>query len=132
MHDKIPFDLDDLRSPPVDLNSLQPTLARKPPRHRNGERFLKGPIPWPWLLRAMSLPGKALHVAVVLWKEAGCCKKATVRFRTGSLREQGISEDTARRGLRALAKAGLVSISSPPGRALEVTILEAPADVQGQ
>jgi hypothetical protein len=36
-------------------------LTRRPPRHRRGERFLKGPIPWPWISAAAALPGKALH-----------------------------------------------------------------------
>ena len=49
----------------------------RPPRHRSGEKFLKGPIPWAWLQRAFLLPGKALHVALLLWREAGCRRSRT-------------------------------------------------------
>ncbi len=42
----------------------EPTPTMTPrarrPRPRQTERFLRGPVPWPWLSRAMILPGKAL------------------------------------------------------------------------
>ena len=118
------LDADALRAPEVDLDALRKRPSRKPPRHRPGEAFLKGPIPWPWLRRALTLPGKALHVALLLWKEAGCRRNRAVRFRLAGTAEQGIHPDTAKRGLRALAAAGLVSIRHHPGQALEVTLLE--------
>src|SRR5262245_30780590 len=113
------LDLDALRAPDVDLDALRQRPSRNPPRHRQGEAFLKGPIPWPWLLWALALPGKALHVALLLWKEAGCQRNRTVRFRLAETTELGIHPDTARRGLRALATAGLVSICHRPGQALD-------------
>ncbi len=119
-----PFDPDALRGPAVDLDAIRKVLPKRPPRHRPGEAFLKGPIPWPWLNRALALPGKALHVAVLLWKEAGCRRSRTVRFRLAGTVEYGFHPDTAKRGLRVLAKAGLVSIRWHPGQALEVTLLE--------
>lgn len=96
-----------------------------PPRHLPGEVFLKGPIPWAWLLRAGQLPGRALHVALVLWREAGCKNSRTVPFRLSLALQFGIHADTARRGLHALAKAGLISTRYVPGRHLEVTLLDA-------
>jgi hypothetical protein len=119
-----PLDLDALRAPEADLDALRKCPSRMPPRHRPGQAFLKGPIPWPWLRQALTLPGKALHVAVLLWKEAGCCRSRTVRFRLAGAAELGMHPDTAKRGLRALATAGLVSIRHHHGRALEVTLLE--------
>jgi len=44
------------------------------PRHKLGEKFLKGPIPWDWISRAAKQPGKAVHVALVLWFLAGIKK----------------------------------------------------------
>jgi hypothetical protein len=123
-----PFDLDALRAPDADLAALLSRPSRKPPRHRNGTAFLKGPIPWPWLKRACRLPGKALHVALLLWKEAGCRNNRTVSLCLARAAALGMHPDTARRGLRALAKANLVSIRNRPGRALEITLLEAPED----
>jgi hypothetical protein len=118
------LDLDAFRAPEVGPGAWRNIPSQKPPRHRPGEPFLKGPIPWPWLWRALTLPGKALHVAVLLWKEAGCRRKRTVRFRLAGTAGLGMHPDTARRGLRALEAAGLVSVRHRPGRALEVTLLE--------
>jgi hypothetical protein len=64
----------------------------------------------------------------MLWKQAGCRKNRTVRFRLTSAIELGIHRAAARRGLRALAKAGLVTVCYHPGQALEVTINEAPVE----
>lgn len=71
----------------------------------------------------MMLPGKALQVALLLWQEAGCRRKGTVRFRLASVTMLKIHPDTGKRGLRALEEAGLVAIRRHPGRALEVTLL---------
>ena len=65
-----------LRAPPLDLPALAP---KRPPRHRSGEKFLKGPVPMAWLERAFVLPGKALHVALLLWFKAGCQRCRTAR-----------------------------------------------------
>jgi hypothetical protein len=120
------FDVDVFRGAEVNLDALRGRPPKRPPRHRQGERFLKGPIPWSWLSRAGRLPGKALHVALLLWQEAGRRRGRTVRFRLSAAAELGIHRDTAKRGLRALAAAGLVVVRYLPGRALEVTIKEAP------
>src|SRR5262245_6038685 len=119
-----PFNVNALRTQECDLDALRQRPSGKPPRHRQGEAFLKGPIPWPWLRRALTLPGKALHVAVLLWKEAGCRGSRTVRLRLAGAARLGMHPDTAKRGLRTLAAAGLVSFRRPPGQALEVTLLE--------
>jgi hypothetical protein len=116
--------MDALRAPEGAVDTQRLQARRKPPRHRRGEPFLKGPIPWQWLQRALTLPGKALHVALLLWKEAGCRGSRTVPFRLARTAELGIHPDTAKRGLRALAKAGLLSVQYHPGRALEITLLD--------
>src|SRR5262245_27202932 len=120
------LDADALRAPPIDLDALRNRPSRKPPRHRGGEAFLKGPIPWPWLRLALTLPGRALHVALLLWKEAGCRRNRTVRFRLAGVVDLGMHPDTAKRGLRALARVSLVAVRHHPGQALEVTLLDAP------
>src|SRR5262245_21620707 len=100
--------------------------AIRPPRHRAGEKFLRGPIPWVWLERASRLQGRSLVVALILWKEAGCMQRRTVRFRLAEAKGLGMSEDTARRGLRGLADAGLVRVLHRPGRCSDVELLEVP------
>jgi hypothetical protein len=97
------------------------------PRHRKGERFLKGPVPWPWLQWAARLPGKALHVGVALWQLAGMANTTTVKLSLSWLEtELGAQRDAGRRALGALEGAGLVEVVRHPGRCPVVTIL--PAD----
>ena len=81
------------------------------------------PVSWPWLLKAMALPGKALHVGLMLWREAGCANTLTVRFCLTRAAAQGIPVKTARRAVQALERAGLVAVRRMPGRGLEVTLL---------
>src|SRR5262245_12025430 len=121
-----PFDVQALRLPGANLVAMRP--SRKPPRHRAGEKFLKGPIPWAWLERAFVLPGKALQVALLLWREAGCRRCRTVRLCLRGDLPPGLNRQAARRGLRQLAGAGLVSIRQLRGRGLEVTLQDVPPD----
>lgn len=86
-----------------------------------GEKFLKGPIPLHWLLSVFPLPGKALHVAVALWYRSGLEKSCRVKFNQS--RWKGVSRDSARRGLCALERAGLVRVMRHPGRVPIVTIV---------
>src|SRR5215468_5398788 len=120
------FDPEALRLPQADLQELLSRPSTKPPRHRPGERFLKGPIPWPWLEQAARLPGKALALSLALWREAGYRRRRTVSVSL-SRAGLGVNEQAARRALRALQAAGLVSVLRKPGRKLEVTLLEPPA-----
>lgn len=113
----------------MNLDDLRADGAPLPPRRRavrRRERFLKGPVPWPWLLRAMGLPGRALHVGVYVWFFAGLQRSETVVLTMSRLqRELGFSRATATRGLAALEAAGLVSVERAPGRAPRVTIQRA-------
>jgi hypothetical protein len=122
-----PFHPDNFRLPPgaTPLKSAQP---KHPPRHRRGQWFLRGPVPWPWLEIAARLPGRAPIVAALcLWREAGRLGCRTVRLclsRAGL----GLKHRSARRALQSLEKAGLVAVIREPGRAVEVTLLDAPRD----
>lgn len=95
-------------------------------KQRQSKPFLKGPVPMEWLYQAGTLPGQCLHVGLVLWHEAGIVGDQTVRFRPKKALRFGMHRDTARRALKNLESAGLVSICSKPGQCLEVRILEAP------
>lgn len=99
-----------------------------PPRHRRGERFLKGPIPEAWLCRAARLPGKALAVSLALWSQAGVerdrCVKLTTRLRS----RFGVGRQASYRALRALEAAGLVSVERHAGRSPTVCLLRAGAE----
>lgn len=95
-----------------------------PPRHRAGERFLKGPIPWIWLSAAAERPGKALHVAIVLWFLSGIKRSRTVALSGSVLKGFGVKRHSGYRGLASLEQAGLVSVSRHSGRNPVVTILD--------
>ncbi len=100
-----------------------PRRPPKPPRHRPGEWFLRGPVPWPWLEAAARLPGQALALSLCLWREANRRNRRTVRLCLGRV-GLGVSEQAARRALRGMERAGLVSLVRKPGRGLEVTLLD--------
>jgi hypothetical protein len=89
---------------------------------KSGEQFLRGPYPWEWFRRAAKSPGKALHVAVAIWRFAGLRRSAEVRLNLSRLMEMGVTRDSARRGLRALETAGLVSVQRHPGRKPIITL----------
>jgi hypothetical protein len=69
MPDADPFDPGHWEVPADKEQAPAPNTKKKRPyRPRRAERFLRGPVPWPWLVRAMALPGKALAVGLILWR----------------------------------------------------------------
>lgn len=95
------------------------TLPKK--RYKN---FLKGPIPMNWINKAGSLPGKALHIGIILWHLAGMEKSLTVKLSTKKQREMGIKRTTGYTALKKLEEAGLVSVKRRTGRNSVVTLIE--------
>jgi hypothetical protein len=67
-----------------------------------------------------------LAVGLMLWKEAGCEGKRTVRFCLARATADGIPTTTARRAMRELERADLVTVHRKPGQGLEVTLKDAP------
>lgn len=96
------------------------------PRHRVGEKFLKGPIPWTWIEAAAELPGQSLTVGIAIWFEAGCSNRASVPMTLSRIARLTNSRDSARRGLKKLEERGLVSVVRSPGRAARVTLCDPP------
>ncbi len=126
------WDLDRLQLP-TELTG-DSSGRRRPPRHRPGDPFIKGPIPHAWIALACRLPGAGLHVAI------------TYRFYRGRFRfkRRGrhwglpdvakglrISDDSARRGLHAAELAGLLAVGREPGRKPGVSILDLPEPEAG-
>jgi hypothetical protein len=117
----------------IDLRSLQlggidvlvpPKPKPKLPRHRPGEKFLKGPIPLSWLTRAANLRGKAVHVALALWFQAGVERSATIKLNLSRLQAFGVERSAGSRALTMLAACRLVVVRQRPGCAPIVTILD--------
>ena len=49
--------------------------------------FIKGPIPLAWMMAAAMLPGKSLHVGLVLWYLAGLKKTKTFALAIASSKD---------------------------------------------
>ena len=91
---------------------------------RKGGRFVKGPIPQPWLASAAALPGKALAVGIAIWYRSGIEKsKESIKICPTALEQFNLKARTGRRGLAELEKAGLVSVVRHRGRCPRVTLL---------
>ncbi len=112
----------------MEADAVQYAMPTAGKQHRSRSprprRFLKGPVPWPWLLKAMQLPGKALAIGLMFWKESGCARRTTIHFCLSRAVAEGVPITTARRAIRALEQAGLVEIERLPGRGLKVTLLD--------
>jgi hypothetical protein len=96
------------------------------PRPRPGERFLKGPVPWPWLEAAGRSRHRGLHVGLALWLRAGLERRARVVLPLQWLRTMGVDRYAAARGLHDLEVMSLVTVERARGRAPVVTIRESP------
>jgi len=116
----IPFALERLRFPAAVPASPRTRVVA---RHEPGNRFLKGPIPMAWLSCAIALPGKAVHVGLVLWFHSGLARSNRVSVSMSSFTRYGVSRYAAARGLAALERAGLVTCERAPGRKARVEIL---------
>jgi hypothetical protein len=118
------WDLDRLRLPVELVGDV--STRRRPPRHRPGDPFIKGPIPYPWLASACRLPGSGLHVAMA--SLFLCCRfQRPNRWGLDAIaRGLRISEQSARRGLHAAELAGLLAVERKPGCKLAVSVLDLP------
>jgi len=102
----------------------------KAPRHKSGERFLRGPIPMDWIFAAARATGygSGFKVAISLWYLSGLNHQSkTVKLSGSVLREMGVDRHAGYRGLAALEQADLVSVERPPGQSPVVTLLSAGA-----
>jgi hypothetical protein len=102
-------------------SSMSARVSRSRPR--SPEKFLKGTIPWAWLARAMPLPGKAMQVAIQIWRDMELAKSNEVSISMTGMAKIGISRFTASRGLATLEKAGLVSVFRHAGRKPQVVLV---------
>ena len=132
-----PINLDNLKLPSTNITgkpSGKPSSSNKLklPRHKEGQRFLKGPIPWDWIIIASNLTGKALHVGIALWHLAWMSEKAEVKLSGSLLRRMGVKRTTGYNALDELENAQLVSVKRHRGRNPIVTILKAPHAINNE
>jgi hypothetical protein len=93
------------------------------PATQPNQRFLKGPVPWPWIEVAAKLPGKALAVGIALWRLAGAVKSKTIRLSNAEVSELGCDRNAKSRALRDLERAGLITVERQPGCSPRVTLV---------
>ena len=117
----------------INQTSLSGVLAevkgpkkKRVPTHKKGERFLKGPIPWNWIVDAASVSGNAVVVSLTIWHLAGMTKTDTVKLSNKILRDLSIDRSGKYRALEGLEKAGLIKVFQKQGCSPLITIL--PAD----
>lgn len=117
-----PLDLEQFRANPDGQAKLR--KSHRPPKHKSGEWFLKGPIPGPWLAQAVKLSGRTLRVGLALWYLVGLKSSRSVKPTWETWRRFELSPDAGRRGLAALEAAGLVSVDRRPGCCPVVTLID--------
>jgi hypothetical protein len=88
-------------------------------------RKLRGPIPWPWWVRACRLPGRALHVSSAIWATIGWAggRSAICDFPLDEWTDLALGRKAVRLGLRALESDRLILVESRAGRPSVVTLL---------
>jgi hypothetical protein len=94
-----------------------------PLRVRDG-KFVKGPIPLPWLQTALSVGGKSGSLAWALWWLAGLEKSSLVALTDQVVLEFGFSRKTADRLLKRFESLGLVQVDRHRGRCPRVHLLD--------
>jgi hypothetical protein len=118
------WNLDQLRLPAENVGTLE--TWRRPPRHRPGDPFIKGPVSHAWIASACRLPGVGLRVAMA-------CRFLCCRFRRENrwgvdaiAKGLRISARSARRGFRVAELAKLLAVEREPGCKLSVFVLDLP------
>ena len=111
------------------LNQPLPAAVPARPRRRSPRQlYLGGQPPMAWLARAHTAGKAALATGIALWFKRGLQggKNAPIRVDSSLRRSMGLTQDQARRGVRALERAGLLEVHrGGRGRCAEVTIVAA-------
>jgi hypothetical protein len=77
-------------------------------------------LPLAWIRAAAKLPGKAMHVAVIIWYRQHLEKVSEVALTQAKLEYFGIHRNVGYRALRQLELGGLVTVKRAKGRAPRV------------
>ena len=98
----------------------------EPPKKASASTdFLKGPIPWEWLLRANRSGGMSLIVGLALWRLRTMRQSQVISVSTRGLCQQIHStvEKSVQRAVANLEKSKLIRVKREPGHKLSVEIL---------
>jgi hypothetical protein len=91
---------------------------------RNSPKFIKGPIPFDWMAKAHSLPGKAGPVGLGIWFLTGVKGKRTVKLNSEIETLAGCKRKAVATALDQLEQAGLINVTRHKGARPTVEILD--------
>jgi hypothetical protein len=115
------FDVDRFR-----LTVQEVDLPNDPPvshPRKKRARFLRGPVPWEWICKAMTLGRGPLALGMVLWHLRGLKRSDSFRLPPSATQCVG-DRITVYRSLRALERAGLVHVERHQGRGPTVSLID--------
>ena len=92
--------------------------------------FIKGPIPFDWLMMANNIGGKAGMVGNALWLYVGLKKSLTFKIDGKLDLLCGISRQARQLNLKKLEACGLIKFTTPKGCFPQVEILKPPASIE--
>ncbi len=134
-----PIEVEQVNLSEKDINQIYKELGLNTPvqpRYRSIKRQSKAKdpyvrtIPLSWICMASSLPGKALHVGIVIWFLFGVNRSQTIILTRKWLNNFGLTPETGRRGLLALESAELVPVERCGKKCPTVTLEEPPRPPQ--
>lgn len=85
-------------------------------QNRLKEKFLKGPIPLSQISLAAKLPGKSLHVAIIIWIFDSIHKGEQFKLQTSMLEALGVKRNSAYRAIKHLENSGAITVVRHRGR----------------
>jgi hypothetical protein len=91
---------------------------------RNPSKFIKGPIPFDWMAKAHSLPGKAGPVGLGIWFLTGVKGKRSVKLNSEIESLAGCKRKAVATAVDQLEQAGLISVTRHRGARPTVEILD--------
>jgi DNA-binding transcriptional ArsR family regulator len=118
------FDVDKFRIAEKNIDSIE-SKKKYVPNKGGVVKFIKGPIPLPWIIGAVKLSPCALRISIVIWYVRGLRKSDTFILSNKMLKEFGLDRYTKYRGLKLLEEAGLVEVKRRSKRNPMVTIKKA-------
>ena len=92
------------------------------------DALLAGPIPKPWFELAARLPGKSLHLALMMWCAASLAKSRRIPISNVAALVFGIDRSAKYRALNWLEEAGLILVERRIGCVPIVTLLDVGGD----
>jgi len=89
------------------------------------QRFIKGPIPVPWMAEAFALTPSAAKCALALYYQLGLSGSDEFKIEPARFRELAIDDTARRRGLRDLEKAGLIRLQKQTSKSPTIKMIRA-------